>query len=230
MKFHFSVLIALVSAAVMLLAIFFPELGLQAVHARMLDWAVILVGVGILMGIFNLLRNHWQRLGLEFKKPEAQPDKPEIDKSKSTRRQRRNRKVDMYSALVVIGFTITFLAGMWLTPASLEYQDAVSAVQIPVETSLFAIVSVILLLVGFSFFKQKQSLMGLIFISSVLLFLLLGSGILHSMPDNSWIKDSIAILNELPLAGTRGILIGIALGSLLAAIRQILGTSRVYRE
>jgi hypothetical protein len=50
------------------------------------------------------------------------------------------------------------------------------------------------------------------------------------MPDNAWLKDGIAILNELPLAGTRGILIGIALGSLLAAIRQIFGTSRVYRE
>jgi hypothetical protein len=228
MKFHFSVLIALAAAAVMLLAIFFPELGLQAVHARMLEWAVILVGIGILMGIFNLLRNHWQRLGLQFEKPEAQPGISETDQKKTTRRPRR--KVDLYSALVLIGFAVTFVAGMWLTPASLKYQDAVNAVQVPVETSLFAIVSVILLLVGFSFFKQKQSLMGLIFIGSVLLFLLLGSGILHSMPDNAWLKDSIAILNELPLAGTRGILIGIALGSLLAAIRQIFGTSRVYRE
>ncbi|NSW52857.1 MAG: hypothetical protein HPY85_10160 [Anaerolineae bacterium] len=230
MKLHFSVLVALASAAVMLFAIFFPETGLQDVHARMLEWAVILVGIGVLMGIFNLLRNHWQRLGLNFQKPEPQPDKPEIDPRKKSRRPRSGKKVDLYSALVLGGFAVTFLAGMWLTPASLEYQNAVSAVQIPVETSLFALLSVVLLLVGFSFFKQKQSLMGIIFISSVLLFLLLGSGILHSMPDNGWLKDIISILNELPLAGTRGILIGIALGSLLAAVRQILGTSRVYRE
>lgn len=227
MKLHVSVILAVLSAAVMLAAIFFPELGLQPLHARLLEWAVILVGVGMLLGIFNLLKTHWQRLKSSLARP-AEP--PSADGKPQPRVRRRKQPVAVNSAVLLLGFVITFAAGMWLTPANLDYQKAVAALQIPVETSLFALLSVTLLVVSFQFFQRKQNVMGIVFMASVLLFLILGSGMLHMLPDNGWLKDSIAILNELPLAGTRGILIGIALGSLLAAIRQILGTSRVYRE
>jgi hypothetical protein len=59
--------------------------------------------------------------------------------------------------------------------------------------------------------------------------LILGSGLLHSI-DSELMKDLIALLNSIPLAGTRGILIGIALGSIITALRQLLGVDRAYRE
>jgi hypothetical protein len=82
---------------------------------------------------------------------------------------------------------------------------------------------------AFNFFQRHHDLMGFVFIGSVLVFLILGSGLLHSLP-GAGVRDLIALLNSIPLAGTRGILIGIALGSIITALRQLLGFDRAYRE
>ena len=137
---------------------------------------------------------------------------------------------DIYSLALLIGFFITFLVGFWLTPANLNYQQAVAGIQIPIETTLFALLSIVLLTAAFNFFKFNKTIMGIVFVGSVLIFLLLGGGFLHNLAENEWLKDIIAIINQLPLAGARGILIGLALGSIITALKQVLGIDRAYRE
>ena len=64
---------------------------------------------------------------------------------------------------------------------------------------------------------------------SAVLFLLLGSGLLSSAESISPLKEIVALVNLLPIAGSRGILLGIALGSLTAGLRVLLGADRPYR-
>jgi hypothetical protein len=239
MKLTFSVIIAVVTGLFILTATFLPDLGWGAMQSRMVDWAVVLVGVSLLIGIFNLLRSHWVRMGLNL--PEKnEPETPQpgsakpADKEQPTREAKPEQREKIIrhadSAVLLFGFTVVFILGVILTPANNWYLQAVSSIQVPVESSLLAILSIVLLTIVFQFFQRHHDLMGFVFIGSVLVFLVLGSGLLHSMPEARWVKDVIALLNEIPLAGTRGIVIGIALGSIVTALRQLLGFDRAYRE
>ena len=227
MKLHLSVLIAFFAAILLLTGYFIDMPFLQSLQAQFLNWAIILTGIAMLMAIWNLLKTHWARLNLDFEKKTSEDNETPAPQ---TRRRTPKVKRDIYSAFLLIGFIITFLVGLWLTPANPDFQKAAASIQIPIETTLFALLSVVLLTTAFNFFKYNRTVMGIIFMSSVVLFLILGSGTLHNLAENLWLKDIIAIINQLPLAGARGILIGIALGSIITALRQILGSDRAYRE
>ena len=252
-KITFSAIIAIVTGVFILFATFVPSEMTNLMQGRMVDWAVILAGISMLIGIINLLRTHWQRMGLRTPEPqeeesenlppeEPQEPTPEVKvnadgeledvKPEKKRRERKKREKLMEhpdSAVLLIGFFVTFLAGLFLTPANAGFMNAMADIQVPVESSLLAMVSVVLLMTAFNFFQRHHDLMGFVFIGSVLIFLILGSGLLHSI-DSELMKDLIALLNSIPLAGTRGILIGIALGSMITALRQLLGFDRAYRE
>ena len=64
------------------------------------------------------------------------------------------------------------------------------------------------------------------FVISGLVFLLFNSGLLHGMTEfPEWLLEAIHLL---PVAGGRGILLGIALGSLMAGLRILFGAERPY--
>ena len=91
-----------------------------------------------------------------------------------------------------------------------------------------ALLAVVLTMASFRLFQRRRGLLPIVFAVSVLVFLLLNSGLLHSqqeIPFIAWILDAI---HSLPVAGARGILLGIALGSLLAGLRILLGAERPY--
>jgi len=70
--------------------------------------------------------------------------------------------------------------------------------------------------------------MSVLFAVSAFVFLILGSGFLSSAANIPVLKDILAAVNTLPVAGARGILIGVALGSLTTGLRVLLGTDRPY--
>jgi hypothetical protein len=63
---------------------------------------------------------------------------------------------------------------------------------------------------------------------SALFFLLLGSGLLAPLREVIFLGSILDLAARLPIAGGRGILIGIALGSLTAGLRVLLGADRPY--
>jgi hypothetical protein len=70
--------------------------------------------------------------------------------------------------------------------------------------------------------------MTLVFGISTVLFLLLYSGIFTSGLDIPIVKEGLGILQRLPDAGGRGIVIGLALGTIAAGLRVLLGVDRPY--
>ena len=203
MKQFFGVLsriVAVLSGIIVLLLSFIPIAEVQSVRVYMIGLAAILIGVAALVGVLNLAASHWQRLFLQEKK-------------------------DYYSILLLLAFIITAAAGLFLTPADANFMKVVTAIQIPIETSLLAVLAVSLAFIAFRLLQRRKNLTGFIFVLSFIVFLVLGSGWLGSY-DQIPLVGNILVL--LPLAGARGLLLGIGMASLMAGLRILFGADRPY--
>jgi hypothetical protein len=94
-----------------------------------------------------------------------------------------------------------------------------------------AVLTVTLTLAAVRLFQRRGGLLPLVFAVSVLVYLLFNSGILVGAGDEETlgvVGVLLYVLQTLPVAGGRGILLGIALGSIMAGLRILLGAERPY--
>lgn len=200
--------IAISVGIIVLLGYFIPPEMTQftfilTLRSILVGWAVILAAVAALVGVLNLFLVHVGRM---------------TDK----------RNPDRYSILLVITFVLALGFGLYLSPADPSYQQVVTAIQVPVEASLMGLLAVTLTFASFRLFQRRKGLMAIVFAVSTFIFLLIGSGLLASLQNLPAVGDVLAFFQRLPVAGGRGILLGIALGSLTAGLRVLLGADRPY--
>jgi len=178
---------------------------LQNLQTLLLGWAVILAGVALLVGIINLIGVHWHKM-----------------------RAPRDRGRDAYSAVLLIAFAVTLVAGLVLTPLHPQYRQVVLSIQAPVEISLLAILAISLAYASLRLFQRRGGVMASIFVASVVFFLAVSSGIFGDPAVGPLSSGFYGTFNRLPVAGARGILLGIALGSVTTGLRILLGADRPY--
>jgi len=195
--------IAIGVGLVVLLGYFVPLGLLQDVRTFLLGWAVILAAVAGLVGILNLIMVHW-------------------------RKATATRERDFYSIFLILAFLITSIAGLVLTPSHQQFQQVVNSIQVPVEISLMAVLSITLAYACLRLLQRRKGWMAWLFIISVMVFLVLNSGFFSFLQGVPILGDLVGSLERLPLAGARGILLGVALGSLTAGIRILLGADRPF--
>ena len=199
-----NILVAVVCGLIVLLGYFIPSPWLQSIRSPLLNWAVIMSGVAGLVAILNLVfKVHWKRL-----------------------RSANTSKV--YSFIIFLGFFGTLLAGILLGPANAGFQQAVIAIQVPVQTSLTAILAITLSYSSIKILQRHRNWMGLVFFLSVIVFLVLNSGVLAGFTTIPILRDFLSGLHQVPVAGARGILLGIALGSLTTGLRVLIGSDHPY--
>lgn len=201
-----SPVVAAVSIAVglvVLLGYFLPLPFVQNVRTLLINWGVSLAGVAALIGILNLLLVHWRKAG-------------------------RKENNNPYSVLLLLAFLITFAAGVWLTPADLGFQHVITSIQVPVETSLMALLAITLGYAGLRLLQRRKEIMGVLFVISAIIFLLFLSGFLPVVQQLPLVGGVASLFSRLPIAGARGILLGIAIGSLITGLRIFLGADRPY--
>lgn len=203
MRAPVSTVIAIVAGVITLAGYFIPLPVLQNTRTILLQWSITLAGVAGLVAIFHLLRVHWQKLT----GPEDR---------------------DYTSLFMLLAFILTFSAGMMFRPDHPSMQKVVTHVQVPVEASLMGVLAISLIVAAVRFFQLRRGLMATVFVISTVLFLVTGSGVLTGLSDIPLLKSVLAGLNALPVAGARGILLGIALGSLTTGLRILTGTDRPY--
>ena len=202
---------AIAFGLVVLIGYFAPAAGvpvLRDLRIWIIDWAAILASFVTLVAIFGLVGTHWNKL-------------------------RAKRNPDYYSIFMLAGFGIAvglgvFAYGFGGFVTVGDFQQLVTAVQVPVETSLMALLAVTLTLAGMRLLRRRRGLLPLVFFLSVLVFLMLNSGLLFGQIGIPFIDQFLGALRLLPVAGGRGILLGIALGSLLAGLRILFGADRPY--
>ncbi len=173
-----------------------------------MGWAVLLAAVSLGIGLFNLFLVHWTKVseqGTGWK----------------------------YSALLIITFMVTLILGLAFGPDSRVVLFLFNSIQLPVETSLIALLAITLSLAGFRLVAQRRDLISLVFVGTALLVLIgSGPGILST--ENLFFGFFAGLRNWLvqvvASGGARGILLGVALGSIVTGLRVLLAVDRPYGE
>jgi hypothetical protein len=172
-----------------------------------LNVAVILTGFVVLVGISNLLLVHMRKI-------------------------RHKQKGAGYSAILVVSLTVTFLLGLaahYIPVAASLFNDAFKYIQLPVETSLMALLVVTLTYASVRLLRRRQNLLTVIFLITAWL-VLVGLAPWPFLGDVPFLSDIVRpIIAQVPAAaGARGILLGVALGTLTTGLRILFGSDRPY--
>lgn len=174
--------------------------GGGVIAAIFLRLAVITLAITIFIGIVNLLIVHGGRVV-------------------GLRRSWPYSVILLISAIATIGF---WLAGQRDASAFL-----LNTVQLSIESALAALLLFALVYGAYRMLHRGFSWAGLLFIVS-LLIILIGALPLVELEGVAQIRDWM--LTVPTSAGARGMLLGIALGTIVTGVRVLVGQDRSYRE
>jgi hypothetical protein len=211
-----SVAIAMGFGLVVLLGYFFgtnsagESTMLGILRDIFLKGAIILSAVALLVGITNLLSVHMEKI--------------------------KQGKGVGYSSILLIAMTGTIAIGVFDIarmyiggePNFQWIQWIFENIQLPIETSLMAILAISLTYAAARLFGRRMTMFSAIFVGALILILL---GTIPQFAVN------IPLLGELrtwivqvpAVGGARGILLGVALGTIATGIRILMGSDRPYR-
>jgi cytochrome bd-type quinol oxidase subunit 2 len=173
-----------------------------------LQLAVILVGFAVLVGFLNLLVVHTKKIHLK-------------------------QKGTAYSVILLVSLVITFLLGLlshFLPTAAILFAHAFRTIQLPIETSLMALLVITLTYASMRLLRRRLNLLSVIFLITALL-ILAGTAPWPFLGDVPFLSNVVRpFIARLPaVAGARGLLIGVALGTLTTGLRILFGSDRPYR-
>ncbi|MCC6607828.1 MAG: hypothetical protein IT327_31770 [Anaerolineae bacterium] len=205
LKQSIAVFTAVFFGLLTLVALLFNVGGLSSV---ILGWVSFLAAIALILGVMNLLLVHLNRV---FKEQ------------------------NLYSGVLVLSILGVFAAAVL---DGLTGSDSVnllfSWVQAPLEAALASLLAVFLLLAGVQLLKRQRTGWAVLFgLTAVLM--LLGQALLNSRllpgglraPVNQVVEF---VQNVVVTAGLRGLLIGVALGTLLLSLRLLMGVERPYNK
>jgi hypothetical protein len=206
LKLPISAAITISFGLVVLLAYFIELPVLTILRQILLHWAISIAAVALLVGVANLLSVHWQKASA-------------------------GQKGSFYSLVLILSLLVTILIAGWFGPTSNWALWMFNNLQVPVETSLMAILAVTLAFAGLRLLRKRLNLFSLIFLGAAIL-MLLGTAPLFGVviPGLHGQLGLRALITQVPaVAGGRGILIGVALGTIATGLRVLLGAERPYR-
>lgn len=207
-----SLLFATLPGLVVLFGYLFP--GRLLIHYRgqvmewrdvLVEWAVIVAGFALLLGLFNVLRVHGERIG-------------------------RRQRGWPYSLVLLLAMMVAWVPPV-LSPDNpmqkMLDRTVFDYVISPLGASLAALVVFALSLAAFRLLRARRSVGGVFFLLVVALALL------GSVPFTGleWLADIRDwIINVPGMAGMRGLLLGVALGTVITALRVFLTSERPHSE
>jgi hypothetical protein len=195
-----NIVIAIAFGILVLLGYFIPQFA--SIQTLLLNWAMILAGAAALVGIFNLISVHTNKI-------------------------RQREKNTLYSFTLLVGLIATFLFGLVLGPNHASMGILVNGIVMPAEAMLMGLLTVTLLYAAIRLLRRRTDLMSIVFlVTAVLVLLGIATLPFGNMPVFSdlrlWITQVWAV------GGARGILIGVALGTLTTGLRVLSGWDRPY--
>ncbi len=194
-----------IGVGIVVLSGYFLQIDLLInIRVIFLEWATILVGVTLLIGVVNLVIVHWRK---------ATSDRPDR----------------INSIVLLVGLTLTLLIVGWFGPTDPVSVWIFSYIQVPIEASLMALLSVILIYAGIRLLRRKPNLLTIVFLGTAVIILLM-SGPLFGIDIPGLAELRIWIGKVPAVAGARGILLGISLGIITAGLRILIGSDRPYGE
>lgn len=210
MRYLLPTAVAIAVGLVILVSHLIPNPTLFAIRLALTDWAVVLGGLAVLVGVLNLLLVH-------------------------TRRIQSGQRGALYSFFTILALLLTLGIGAMESfraggPA-LYRQGSLTAILFEgvIGASLAALASLVMFFLVISAVQMMRSKPGgwsALFLAVVVVALV------------GWIPLSIMapvgsvrqwLISVPASAGARGILLGVALGTLVIGLRVLTGSERPYR-
>lgn len=176
-------------------------LVLPDLSTLLLEWAAFLAAVALVVGILNLLGIHL----------------------------RRSASGNIYSMVLILGMVLVF--GLAITDALGLTEDGVSmvfnVVQAPLEAALASLLAFFLLFGGIRLWQRQRSGWSFLFLLTVL-FLLVSQSPLPVAVEELVGPVRAFVVDVLVTPGVRGLLLGVALGTITFSLRLLAGLERPY--
>jgi len=201
---YITAAIAMASGFIVLLGYLYPLDVLIQLRLMITDWAVIIGGMAVLVGVLNMIFVHMEKI-------------------------RRREKNSIYGVLLIASLLLTAAVGMFgnlLGMSTLFMKFAMDAIIVPVEASLMAILAVTLVYASIRLLRRRVDVMTVLFLVVAVLFLIsIMPTPIGPVPGSVLF---VQFMNMFSNGGARGLLIGIALGTLLTGLRVLFGIDRPY--
>lgn len=197
----FTAAIAMASGLIVLLGYLYPLEMLTRVRIMLTDWAVIIAGMAMLVGVANLAFVQLEKI-------------------------RSRQPNGAYGLLLILSLLVTFGLGLVFGPENQYVRLAVDAIIVPVEASLMAILAVTLVYASIRLLRRRADVMTVIFLVVAVMFLIAVMPTPFGPVPGDWLILQFG--GMFSSGGARGLLIGIALGTLLTSLRVLFGIDRPY--
>lgn len=194
--------VATAAGVVSLAGYLVPGNPLAAYRDQLVEWAVVLAAFALIFGTANLLRFHARRV---FSSEQGW----------------------FYSLVLIISASVAWIPALLRSPGSPMTQAVSDYVIVPLGAALAALLAFTLTWSAMGLLRHRRNASSVLFIVIVTLSLL-GSTPLLGI---EWLADVHQWLIQVPgMAGFRGLLLGVALGTLITGLRVLLGTERPHSE
>jgi len=197
-----NAIIAIIAGIFVLLGYFFPSI-FGGIQSTLVGWAIILAAFALVLGIINLALVHWKKIN--SKAPGS-----------------------IYSLVLLVSLILTIILASISGPTGTLTLWLFNTFQVPVEVSLLAVLSIILVYAGARLLARRPHWSTILFLVTVLL-VLLGSVPLLFIGEVAPLNAVRSWLTQVPaVAGARGLLLGVALGTVATGLRILIGVDRPY--
>jgi hypothetical protein len=195
-----STAVAMAVGLIVLLDFFFTHPILNGVGAAFREWAILLTAFALLLGLFNLLSVHLLRIF------------------------RRNETGAGYSAVVVVTFAIVTVIGLWFGLPSAPMDWVFNNLYLPLQGAFFALAAFFLATAAYRALRARNIETTWMLIAALVV-------LIGQIPLLGVLSDARAWVLAVPSeAGVRGILLGVALGTIATGLRLIVGMDRPHSE
>ncbi|MFZ2097092.1 MAG: hypothetical protein WAV05_10680 [Anaerolineales bacterium] len=197
-----NAVIAVISGLFVVLGYFFPTI-FGGIQSTLIGWAIILAAFALLLGIFNLALVHWKKAGSQG------PGR-------------------IYSVVLLTSLLLTILLASISGPTGSLSLWLFNTFQVPVEISLLAVLAVVLIYAGARLLARRPKWNTILFLVTVLV-VLLGTVPLYFIGEIAPLNILRGWITQVPaMAGARGLLLGVALGTVATGLRILIGSDRPY--
>ncbi len=207
--------LAIAAGSIVFIGYLYPHPVVVYMRDQLIHWAVVVAAFAFILGFFNVLRVHLNRIV-------------------------RGGKGVVYSSTLVLAAIVTLaltfvgfmapivgkspLVNTLMATNDFWFQNVLS----PLQATVAGLVAFALALAGFRLLRTRRSGWAVWFFISAAVVLL---GTLP-LPEPVggwliWLKEEVW-MDSLVVAGMRGLLIGVGLGTLLIGLRVIIGLDRPY--
>ena len=192
--------IAIGVGLVVLLDFFFTLPLLDFIGIAFREWTIILTGFAVLLGLANLLQVHLSRI---FRRTEPNTG---------------------YSIIVLLTAAVVFFVGLLFGLPSAQMDWLFNNMYVPLQGAFFALVAFFLATAAYRALRARSIETTLMLVAALIVFL----GQTPLLSGLSQLKEWV--LNVPSTAGARGILLGVAIGTIATGLRLIVGLDRPYSE